>query len=110
MSGLRKEYVEDFLESIVLDLLDERAMHSYGIIAAIHERFHFLISPSTLFPLLTRLEEEGLISAEGDFSSGRKKTYTVTRKGSAESARLLEALARLSEEALGFRGEKGMRG
>jgi DNA-binding PadR family transcriptional regulator len=59
-------------------MLNNKSIHGYKIIADIHNLFGVLLSPGTLYPLLYRLESEGLISVEED---QRRKLYTLTPKG-----------------------------
>lgn len=71
------------LRLYLLSLLDEAPRHGYEVIRALEERFDGMYSPSagTVYPRLSRLEEEGLVERE---KSGRKAVYRITEAGRAE--------------------------
>jgi DNA-binding PadR family transcriptional regulator len=71
------------LRLYLLALLDERPRHGYELIQALSERFGGTYSPSagTIYPRLSKLEEEGLVSKSTD---GRKTVYEITDAGRAE--------------------------
>jgi DNA-binding PadR family transcriptional regulator len=70
------------LRILVLALLAEKPRHGYDLIRAISDRFAgaYTPSPGAVYPLLTMLEEEDLISASAE---GAKKLYTLTSQGEA---------------------------
>ena len=71
------------LRLYLLALLEERPRHGYELIQALSERFGGTYSPSagTIYPRLSKLEEEGLVTKSTD---GRKTVYEITAAGSAE--------------------------
>jgi DNA-binding PadR family transcriptional regulator len=71
------------LRLYLLALLEERPRHGYELIQALSERFGGTYSPSagTIYPRLSKLEEEGLVSKSTD---GRKTVYEITDAGRAE--------------------------
>ncbi|MRG59338.1 PadR family transcriptional regulator [Agromyces sp. CFH 90414] len=71
------------LRLYLLALLDEHARHGYELIQALSERFGGTYSPSagTIYPRLSKLEEEGLVTKTAD---GRKTVYSITDAGRAE--------------------------
>ena len=71
------------LRLYLLALLQERPRHGYELIPALAERFGGTYSPSagTIYPRLSKLEEEGLVTKTTD---GRKTVYEITAAGSAE--------------------------
>ena len=71
------------LRLYLLALLEERPRHGYELIQALAERFGGTYSPSagTIYPRLSKLEEEGLVTKSTD---GRKTVYEITAAGSAE--------------------------
>lgn len=86
-------------ELLVLGALREAPMHGYQIALRVEARSagEFELQHGTLYPILHRLEREGLIEGEWDRESGRRrKLYTLTRKGrqhlGAETGRLNAAL------------------
>ena len=68
------------LRLLVLALIGERPRHGYDLIRAIEEKFAGAYSPSpgAVYPLLTMLEEEGLIEARPE---GAKKLFALTPDG-----------------------------
>jgi DNA-binding PadR family transcriptional regulator len=71
------------LRLYLLSLLDEQPRHGYELIQALSERFGGTYSPSagTIYPRLSKLEEEGLVTKSTD---GRKTVYEITDAGRAE--------------------------
>ncbi len=71
------------LRLYLLALLEERPRHGYELIQALSDRFGGTYSPSagTIYPRLSKLEEEGLVTKSTD---GRKTVYEITAAGSAE--------------------------
>lgn len=71
------------LRLYLLALLDEQPRHGYELIQALSERFGGTYSPSagTIYPRLSKLEEEGLVTKRTD---GRKSVYEITDAGRAE--------------------------
>jgi len=88
------------LRLYLLKLLDESPRHGYDIIRALEDRFLGLYSPSagTVYPRLTRLEAEGLVSHDVD--EGRK-VYRITDAGRAELAARQGELDDLEQEIAG---------
>jgi DNA-binding PadR family transcriptional regulator len=71
------------LRLYLLSLLDESPKHGYELIQALGDRFGGTYTPSagTIYPRLSKLEEEGLVSKSAD---GRKTVYSITDAGRAE--------------------------
>jgi DNA-binding PadR family transcriptional regulator len=71
------------LRLYLLHLLETGPRHGYELITALSERFGGTYRPSagTVYPRLSRLEEEGLVERT---VSGRKTTYALTERGRAE--------------------------
>lgn len=66
------------------------------------ERHGYKISPGTLYPVLHRLQAEGLLAAEEQMVDGRRRrVYTATDAGRAALAEDRAALAELAREVLG---------
>jgi DNA-binding PadR family transcriptional regulator len=68
------------VKAAVLQLLLEKPMHGYQIIAEISERSggSWKPSPGSVYPTLQMLTDEGLLRAE---ESGGRKTYSLTDEG-----------------------------
>lgn len=71
------------LRLYLLQLLDEAPRHGYDIIQALTERTGGTYTPSagTVYPRLSKLEAEGLVTKTVD---GRKTIYAITNAGRAE--------------------------
>jgi DNA-binding PadR family transcriptional regulator len=71
------------LRLYLLALLEAGPRHGYEVIQALSDRFGGTYRPSagTIYPRLSRLEEEGLVVRAED---GRKTTYSLTAAGQAE--------------------------
>lgn len=81
---IAKLFKGTMLEIHVLKLLDEKPIHGYAIITAIKKRFGVYLGPSTIYPLLVKLNHDGCITSEWNMNAKRpKKVYTLTPKGKA---------------------------
>ncbi|UCR88455.1 PadR family transcriptional regulator [Mycetocola spongiae] len=71
------------LRLYLLHLLDEQPRHGYELIRELSTRFGGTYSPSagTVYPRLSKLESEGLVSRS---TEGRKTVYTITPAGREE--------------------------
>ena len=85
------------LRLYLLRLLDEEPRHGYEVIRLLRDRFMGVYSPSpgTIYPRLTRLEEEGLVTH--DEVDGRK-VYRITDAGREELRSRSDELDELEEE------------
>lgn len=70
---------------LILAILAAGPKHGYQLALELDERSggHFSFQYGTLYPILHKLEKQGLIRGAWDKDSPRRKrkTYTVTRKG-----------------------------
>mgnify|MGYP001045787038 CR=1 FL=1 len=73
------------LRLYLLNLLDESPRHGYDLMQALSDRTGGTYTPSagTIYPRLSKLEEEGLVTKSVD---GRKTVYEITEAGRAEVA------------------------
>lgn len=80
-------FAHGHLRLYVLSLLaeSESGMHGYEFMQALSDRFGGTYVPSagTIYPRLSKLEEEGLVTKTSD---GRKTVYAITPAGRAELA------------------------
>ena len=94
------------LRLLLLALIGEKPSHGYDLIRAVEERFAgaYAPSPGAVYPTLTMLEEQDLISAEA--TEGSKRLFTITDAGRAflqENAAQVEGiLARINLAAAAF--------
>lgn len=72
------------LKTIVLSLIAEQPRHGYDVIKEIETRMGgaYAPSPGVIYPLLTMLEEMGLVELQA--SEGSKKLYGITPEGRTE--------------------------
>jgi len=76
-------FAHGHLRLYLLVLLADHPMHGYEVIQALGDRFGGTYVPSagTVYPRLSKLEEEGLVTKSAD---GRKTVYAITDAGRAE--------------------------
>jgi PadR family transcriptional regulator, regulatory protein PadR len=79
------EYVRGTLKTIVLNMLAERGrMYGYEITQEVKERTdgNITLTFGALYPVLHKLEQEGLLLTESEAVDGRlRKYYTLTTQG-----------------------------
>ena len=80
------------LEMLVLRLICEKPTYGYELLQRLKVQSHgrFSLKEGTLYPILYRLEDEGLISAKWSQGEGRvapKKIYEATETGHQENIR-----------------------
>lgn len=80
------------LEMLVLKLICTKATYGYELLLRLKEQSggRFSLKEGTLYPILYRLEDDGLILAKWSQGEGRtapKKIYEATEKGIEESIR-----------------------
>lgn len=101
-------------ELLLLQELDRAPLHGYQLVLAIDERSggYFQFSHGTLYPILHRLEKEGLVSGSWSDEKGRpRKEYAVTEAGRAYLAELRGEWRELSDRLESFlEGGKGTDG
>ena len=82
-----KKIVKDNLETILLALIQRKTMCGTEIIGNIHLKFHVLLSPGTIYPLLHSLDERGLITAK---IYGKEKAYAPVDSAKTKIERLVD--------------------
>ncbi len=80
------------LEMLVLTTICERETYGYELLSLLKEHSDglFALKEGTLYPILYRLEDDGLIEASWSGGAGRtapKKVYRATEQGRAENLR-----------------------
>ena len=80
------------LEMLVLKRICDNPTYGYELLTHLKERSggRFQLKEGTLYPILYRLEDEGLIAAKWSQGAGRtapKKMYEATKIGREESLR-----------------------
>ena len=81
----RKIFRGAILESLLLNLINdtsEHGLHGYAISNAVNKKFGINLGPSSIYPELRHLENQGLVTSSWEFSMGRaRRQYRITRKG-----------------------------
>jgi DNA-binding PadR family transcriptional regulator len=80
---MKAETLKGHLDALVLAALREPA-HGYAVIEALRGRSDgaFDLAEGTVYPVLHRLEAEGLLASEWSTATGRRRrVYRLTRKG-----------------------------
>ncbi len=95
------EYVRGTLKTIVLNLLsDNGRMYGYEITQQVKERTagEITLTFGALYPVLHKLEQEGLLLTESEAVDGRmRKYYTLTTPGAAMARAKTNDLERFME-------------
>lgn len=85
--GRQRMFGPGDLQLVLLTLIAQQPRHGYELIKALEERFagQYTPSPGAVYPTLTLLEEQGLVSSSSE-DGGARRRYTVTEAGSAHLA------------------------
>lgn len=98
------------LEMLVLEMVCEGPTYGYELLTRLKERSSGLFSmkEGTLYPILYRLEDDGMIEAAWSKQEGRKapkKIYTATNAGREQRLRHQELWRQFVGTVNGFYGE-----
>ena len=99
------------LEMLVLGLICQAPTYGYELLGAVASRSDglFVLKEGTLYPILYRLEDDGLITAAWQTGEGRatpKKYYTVTEAGRAAQTAQWQIWQKFSACVDGFAAQK----
>ena len=73
---------KNLLDTIILELLNEKDMHGYQIMTSIRKNYGITFGPSTIYPLLNILEKKGQLQSAWDMTTERpRKVYKLTENG-----------------------------
>jgi DNA-binding PadR family transcriptional regulator len=83
---LNGKFIDDFVrhnvKHIALSYLEVNPMHGYSLISTIRKDLGVYLGPSTVYPTLKALEEDGLVESTWNFEGERpRKVYEITRNG-----------------------------
>lgn len=83
------------LEMLVLETVCDSPTYGYELLTRLREKSGglFALKEGTLYPILYRLEDDGMIAAEWSQAEGRsapKKMYSATEKGRQERLRQMK--------------------
>lgn len=98
------------LDMLILKLLQKEQKYGYQLISELREKSGelFLLKEGTLYPILYRLEDDGLVESSWSALNGKKvarKYYRITEKGMASLSEITNiwngmrnGIARIMEE------------
>lgn len=91
------------LEILVLELLSKEKMYGYQLIQTLQQYSDemFTLKEGTLYPILYRLEDDGLVVSEWSIPQKKeisKKYYVITQEGVAVLAQLKDLWKDFSKE------------
>ena len=79
---IQTKLMKGLLDLVVLQFLNHCPMHGYQIISDLRKNFGVYFGPSTIYPLLSDLEEKGYVQRNWDLESDRpRKVYSMTSLG-----------------------------
>ena len=86
---LLQQLKKGVLEMLVLEIICQKPTYGYELMACLKARSKnlFALKEGTLYPILYRLEDEGMICSiwsQGAGKAAPKKMYTATEKGQLE--------------------------
>jgi len=87
---MKAEALKGHLDALVLATLEVGPLHGYAVIERLRGRSDgaFDLAEGTVYPVLHRLEAEGLLSsAWSDAAGRRRRVYRLTRRGRTALAR-----------------------
>ena len=98
------------LEMLVLDTVCKGSTYGYELLTGLksHSDALFALKEGTLYPILYRLEDDGLIQSSWSQGEGRvapKKMYTATEKGQQERERRWQIWGDFVRAVAGFNQE-----
>lgn len=94
-----KGYISGSSQLLVLTILSEKPYYGYELIKTLKQRSNdtFDMKEGTLYPILHKLENGGLVSSSNQEVSGRtRKVYAITEKGKKELAKEKQEWAEFS--------------
>ena len=108
---LLQQLKKGVLEMLVLEIICQEPTYGYELMAKLKVRSKdlFTLKEGTLYPILYRLEDDGMITAswsEGVGKSAPKKMYKATENGHAERKRRHSVWINFSNTVNGFYREE----
>jgi PadR family transcriptional regulator PadR len=80
--GIVQRIFRNFLDVMVLKLVQNEPMWGYKIIKCVEEQHEIKLRHSALYPLLGKLEKDGFLRSNKEAKEGRiRKIYQITSKG-----------------------------
>jgi len=88
LEKLRRRFIKNFLDVLVLAELKDSPMSGYDIIRFIYEKFGVLVSSGTVYSRLYTLERNGWIKST---STNRKRVYALSEESEQNIEPILDA-------------------
>jgi DNA-binding PadR family transcriptional regulator len=101
---MRAETLKGHLDGLVLAIVAAEPLHGYAVIERLKERSGgaFDLPEGTVYPVLHRLEAEGLLASSWSDGSGRRRrVYRITRRGRTALATRRDEWGRFSRAVAG---------
>ena len=86
---MQAETLRGHLDALVLATLQADPLHGYAVIEVLRQRSEgaFDLAEGTIYPVLHRLEAEGLLASAWSTAAGRRRrVYRLTRRGRSSLA------------------------
>ena len=104
---LLQQLKKGVLEMLVLELICQTSTYGYDLMAQLKARSNgqFALKEGTLYPILYRLEDDGMIQSAWSAGEGKnapKKIYAATEKGQQERQRRFAVWQQFSHTVDGF--------
>ena len=108
---LLQQLKKGVLEMLVLEIICQQPTYGYELMAKLKVRSNdlFTLKEGTLYPILYRLEDDGMIAASWSQGEGRtapKKMYSATEKGQQERHRRYGVWKNFTRTVNGFYREE----
>jgi PadR family transcriptional regulator, regulatory protein PadR len=103
---MKAESLKGHLDALVLATLGDEPLHGYAVIEALRARSEgaFDLAEGTVYPVLHRLEADGLLTSSWSTATGRRRrVYRLSRRGRTALGRQREewrSFARAVESVL----------
>lgn len=96
------------VELMILSLVEDEQLYGYAIVRELKERGGLVAGEGTVYPVLRRLEADGLVTAawSDEGPAGPRKYYRITDGGRAFLARAWEEWGAVSSALDGLRGAR----
>ncbi len=79
---LRNRFARGFLDLLILQLVDAKPTWGYDMIKKTETTYKFKLRHGALYPMLRKLETNGLIKCTRELKKGRvRKIYEITNNG-----------------------------
>ncbi len=79
---VQAKLMRGLLDVVILELLKSSPMHGYQVITSLRRQFGVYFGPSTIYPILSQLEEKEFVESAWDLEHDRpRKVYKLTTEG-----------------------------